>query len=270
MRALMGIDLTQSLILGCYIPVTGDCVIWVYFRYGSVYRFCKRCGRVGHNFGNCGLRIDVAARRLSCRLKAVERDYLRVLHGPLDSPYYTYFIRGFPDTFRFRNRAIDLTRLEEPDDALLRARNQFDDKSDSDFNSDESNDTVYFSGSDSSSSSGVEDDNARVVRIGRQALNHSPGRRIGLRQDPYAEYTPPNLNHPPAQTNLGLNTFSNSDANNRVPSPTYSPIRRDFHPDRGNVGASNRGIFSPPPLTAPRFGGSTFEVEESSSAAAAI
>uniref|UniRef100_A0A803NET4 DUF4283 domain-containing protein n=1 Tax=Chenopodium quinoa TaxID=63459 RepID=A0A803NET4_CHEQI len=196
LRALMVIDMTQPLIPGFYIPIEGGRVIWVYFR------------------------------RLSRRLEAVERDGLRVLHGPLDYPYYTNFIR------------------------------------------EESNDTVYFTGSDSSSSSGVEDGNSREVRIGPQAVRHSPGRRLGLRQDPYVEYTVPNLNTPPSPSDLGLNTFSNLGNIPRATSPNYSPIRTGFQPYRVVARSSDNAFFSPPPPTVPQFGGSTFEVGESSSAAA--
>uniref|UniRef100_A0A803N1K6 Uncharacterized protein n=1 Tax=Chenopodium quinoa TaxID=63459 RepID=A0A803N1K6_CHEQI len=144
LRARMVVDMTQPLIPGCYFPIQGGLVIWVYFR------------------------------RLSRRLEAVERDGLRVLHRPLDYPYYTNFIQGLPNTFRFRNTAVNLTRLEEPEDLPLPDRNQFDDNFDSDFNSNESNDTVYFTGSRSSSSSGMEDSNTREARIGQQAVHMSP------------------------------------------------------------------------------------------------
>uniref|UniRef100_A0A803NC59 Zinc knuckle CX2CX4HX4C domain-containing protein n=1 Tax=Chenopodium quinoa TaxID=63459 RepID=A0A803NC59_CHEQI len=116
LRACMIVDVTQPLIPGCFVPVQGERVIWVYFRYEGVFRFCKTCGCVGHSTSNCNLRREVATRRLMRRLEAVERDGLRVLHGPLDYPYYTNFVRGLPDVFRYRNWAVNLTRPQEPED----------------------------------------------------------------------------------------------------------------------------------------------------------
>uniref|UniRef100_A0A803LSV0 FHA domain-containing protein n=1 Tax=Chenopodium quinoa TaxID=63459 RepID=A0A803LSV0_CHEQI len=182
LRARMMIDISLPLIPGCYIPLSDGRVIWVYFR----------------------LRIDVAARRLFRRLAAVERDGLWVLHGPLDYPYYTNYVQGFPNIFRHRNLAVNLTWLEEPEDRPLAEQNQEVEVTESDFNSNDSNDTVYFTGSDSSSGSEVEDGNAKESRIGGAALRLSPGRRIGLNQDPYAQYTIPNLNNPISPLHLAV------------------------------------------------------------------
>uniref|UniRef100_A0A803ME52 Zinc knuckle CX2CX4HX4C domain-containing protein n=1 Tax=Chenopodium quinoa TaxID=63459 RepID=A0A803ME52_CHEQI len=169
LRACMVVDFTQPLIPGCFIPVQGDRVIWVYFRYEGVFRFCKRCSCVGHSTRNCNLRSDVAARRLLRRLGAVERDGLRVLHGPLDYPYYTNYVRGLPDIYRYRNWGLNLTRLEEPEDITIGNKALFNVNSDSDSNSDDSNDIVYFSGSGSSSDSEVAHDNSMEARIDMEA-----------------------------------------------------------------------------------------------------
>uniref|UniRef100_A0A803LXS3 Zinc knuckle CX2CX4HX4C domain-containing protein n=1 Tax=Chenopodium quinoa TaxID=63459 RepID=A0A803LXS3_CHEQI len=179
LRACMVVDLTQPLIPRCFIPVQGDRVIWVYFKYEGVFRFCKTCGCVGHSTSNCNLRSEVAARRLLRRLGAVERDG--------------------------RNWGLNLTRLEEPEDIPIGNWALFNVNSDSDFNSDDSNDTVYFLGSGSSSDSEVAHDNS-MEAIDKEAVRLSPGRRLGVGSDPYAEFTPPNLNFSRSQQRFPHNT----------------------------------------------------------------
>lgn len=52
-RALVFMDLSRSLVSGCYLPLYGDQVIWIYFWNEGVYKFCKTCGCVGHSTIRC-------------------------------------------------------------------------------------------------------------------------------------------------------------------------------------------------------------------------
>uniref|UniRef100_A0A803MWP5 CCHC-type domain-containing protein n=1 Tax=Chenopodium quinoa TaxID=63459 RepID=A0A803MWP5_CHEQI len=248
LRARMIIDITQPLILGCYIPIEGDRVIWVYFRYEGVFRFCKRCGRIGHNISNCNLCAEVGARHLSRRLTVVERDGLRVLHGPLGYPYYTNYIHGLPDTFRYRNWAINLARSEEPEDIPLEEHDR--------------NDTVYFTGSDSSSESEVENAEAGEFIPQNREVRLSPGRRLGLTQDPYAEFMVPNLNNPLPSLSSGYTNHSSYVGNN----PKNSVQSEGF--SRKCTGRNMSPIFPANQLrsTPAKFRNSTYEVGESSRA----
>lgn len=47
-KARLLVDLSQALIPSCYLPLYGNEVVWVYFRYEGVFKFCKKCETVGY------------------------------------------------------------------------------------------------------------------------------------------------------------------------------------------------------------------------------
>ncbi|XP_021740403.1 uncharacterized protein LOC110706756 [Chenopodium quinoa] len=217
LRARMLVDIPLPLIPGCFIPLEGDRVIWVYLRYEGVFKFCKLCGCAGHSTARCLLHPATARRRVRSRLDEVEADGIRVL--------------------RFRNTSADLRRLEEPEDNTIYQRvpsenMEFDDDTfhENPPYSPDSDKSEHFHIGEEDFSEDLELAEMESAPV-QMDLTLSPGRRLGLGNDPYAEFTSnrvSNLNHSRPQSQMG-------------------------------------GASLPPP-TRPNFKGSTYEVGESSAA----
>ena len=111
LRAKLIVDLTLPLIPGCFLPLEGNRVSWVYFRYEGIYKFCKECGCVGHNTGRCTLSAFDAQRIIQRRVHGFENNGMTVLQTQSGIPLYTNLIRGLPDRFLHRNPRLNLTRI---------------------------------------------------------------------------------------------------------------------------------------------------------------
>lgn len=72
-RAQMLTDVSKPLIPCCFLPLFDSQVIWVYFRYEGVFRFCKKCGCAGHYTRSCNLSDYEARRRIRVRVANLEQ-----------------------------------------------------------------------------------------------------------------------------------------------------------------------------------------------------
>lgn len=55
MKGLVLVDLNKPLVPGFYYDYSPSISLWVSLNYEGVFRFCKMCGRVGHNSQACSL-----------------------------------------------------------------------------------------------------------------------------------------------------------------------------------------------------------------------
>lgn len=86
-------------------------MVWVYFRYEGVYKFCKECGCVGHNTSRCPLSAYEAQNMIGARLRELEEHGMTVLQTQEDVPLYTNQIRGLIDRFIHRNPRVNLLKI---------------------------------------------------------------------------------------------------------------------------------------------------------------
>lgn len=111
LRAKLIVDLSKPLIPGCFLPIEGNRVSWVYFRYEGIFKFCKECGCVGHKTGRCTLSAYDARRLIQRRVQGFENDGMTVLQTQSGIPLYTNLIRGLNDQFLHRNPRLNLNRI---------------------------------------------------------------------------------------------------------------------------------------------------------------
>ena len=89
LRARLVIDIIKPLIPGCFLPMHDGKVVWIYFRYEGVFKFCKECGCVGHNTGRCPLSAYEAQRLIQRRIQAFEDSGMLILQTQENLPLYT-------------------------------------------------------------------------------------------------------------------------------------------------------------------------------------
>lgn len=87
-------NLSLPLIAGCYFPTYDNRATWVRFKYEGIYRFCKKCGFVGHGQDTCAKEQDEVTFHLERRFRKLHESGARVLFGPTDVPLYSNTIRG--------------------------------------------------------------------------------------------------------------------------------------------------------------------------------
>ena len=119
LRAKLVVDSTRPLIPGCFLPLDDGQVVWVYFRYEGVFKFCKQCGCVGHHTGRCPMSAYDAHHLIHRRFLEFEHDGLTLMFGPMETPLYTNLIRGLPDRFVYRNAHVNLTSFVPAHDPYI-------------------------------------------------------------------------------------------------------------------------------------------------------
>lgn len=147
-RAKVSFDLSKPLIPGCFVPcVGGGQYVWVFVRYEGVFKFCNKCGLVGHYTRNCLSTSYQAYTNIMTRMERLHASGLTVFHDPMTAPLYTNMIKGSLDKYQFRNVRINLSlpglNVEGVDNdghefKLGRSDNNNDDGNDGDVSSDNS------------------------------------------------------------------------------------------------------------------------------------
>ncbi|KAL2899385.1 hypothetical protein RDABS01_024467 [Bienertia sinuspersici] len=112
-RALVWVDTSLPSIPGCFLHLFGDRVVWVYFQYEGVFRFCKSCGKIGHTIARCRTSLARAQSAIQNRITFLENEGFEVLRGPTDTSLYTNAIKGLRDRFNNQNSDLDLTTLPD-------------------------------------------------------------------------------------------------------------------------------------------------------------
>lgn len=82
--------------------------MWVYFRYEGVFKFCKKCGGIGHYTCNFPLSDYDATQVIGSHFDNLEVSILSIMHGNVHQHFYTNLIEGLTDRFFHRNTRLNL------------------------------------------------------------------------------------------------------------------------------------------------------------------
>lgn len=113
MRALMWVQVKKPLIPGCFFEYEEGKSVWVDFRYEGVFRFCKRCGKIGHNMVDCGTPWHHVPSEVNRAI--IEASDLRIMYGREDAPLYSNKIKGLPNYDIFRATRVAVGYLPQLD-----------------------------------------------------------------------------------------------------------------------------------------------------------
>lgn len=239
---------------------SGDRVVWIYFRYEGVFKFCKECGCVCHNTGRCPLSAYEAQRIILRRVQEFEDNSMLILQTHEDIPLYTNMIRGLVDRFIYRNPRVNLLHIRPhmnppSQDPYLFPHLYVPKQTNSDSSFDEFYDTSpelpsqqnpnsyhYISGEHVQNYSNhppeLADYRANYQNYGpnRHPISQSPGRHFRLSSDSCVSFTPQERLH---NTKLDLN----------FPPRNSSPDLNQPNPNNILPGLIPTAQTTPPPYT---------------------
>lgn len=108
-QALVWVKVNRPLLSGCFFEYEEGKSVWVDFKYESVFRFCKRCGKIGHTMINCIVAWENVSSEVNKTIMEVSD--LRIMYGREEAPLYSNKIKGLPDYDVFRTTRVALGAL---------------------------------------------------------------------------------------------------------------------------------------------------------------
>lgn len=108
-RDLVWVKLKTPLIPRCFFEYEEGRSVWVDFMFEGVFRFCKRCGKIGHNMIDCTVPWNHV--RSEVNREILKASDLRIMYGREDAPLYSNKIKGVLDYDVFRSTRVPLGAL---------------------------------------------------------------------------------------------------------------------------------------------------------------
>lgn len=163
LKARIRINITKPLAPGCYFEYEDGHLVWVSFRYEKVFRFCKKCGKIGHKTIACKTPIVKAEKDIMEVMRRMNEGNDNLIFDDENIPLYTNKIKGLPGSPK--NTTSILKLIGTPKSPVGSSGGEGGDD-DMDDTSDDSGNSGDSSNSDNSSGSDPRLENPRPANYG--------------------------------------------------------------------------------------------------------
>ena len=110
MRVRTWIDPSAPLISGCMLRRDDSVMIWIEFKYGRVYKFCRCCGIIGHSMAHYPHLNPDIERMIGEQMEAINRRFDLETFYDLQSILFTSSLRAFHNRGANRTTGIEIVK----------------------------------------------------------------------------------------------------------------------------------------------------------------
>ena len=95
MRVRTWINHSAPLIVGCMLRQDDGVMIWIKFKYERVYKYCQRCGIMGHSPAHCPHFNPAIERVIGHQMETINKHFYLETFYDLQSILFTNSIQAF-------------------------------------------------------------------------------------------------------------------------------------------------------------------------------
>ncbi|KAK9705370.1 hypothetical protein RND81_07G051700 [Saponaria officinalis] len=108
LRLRVCVALNEPLNPGFFLACEDGFLLWVQFRYEEVFKYCVRCGRIGHKAINCSEKAQTVIESINHSLQRISNNGFVIFQTDTMHTMFNLNLRALPSTTKFTTSRIKL------------------------------------------------------------------------------------------------------------------------------------------------------------------